>query len=67
MGDKGAVGADLYVEDAPGNVERLRADGLATIVFTNSTNRHLSGPRADNWDEVYELVMAELARWTARG
>lgn len=66
MGDKGAVGADLYIEDAPGNVEKLRRDGYATIVFTNSTNRHLPGPRADTWDEVYKLVMAELERWQAR-
>ena len=63
MGDKGAVGADLYVEDAPSNVEKLRHDGLPVIVFTNSTNRHLPGPRADTWDEVYELVMSGLERW----
>jgi 5'(3')-deoxyribonucleotidase len=60
MGDKGAVGADLYVEDAPGNVERLRRDGLTTLVFTNSTNRHLPGPRADTWEQVYEFVTAAL-------
>ncbi|MCX6553245.1 MAG: 5'-nucleotidase [Acidobacteria bacterium] len=63
MGDKGAVGADLYIEDAPGNVERLRAEGLSTIVFTNSTNRHLVGPRADNWEQAYSLVLTELERW----
>ena len=63
MGDKGAVGADLYIEDAPGNIERLRRDGHATIAFTNSTNRHLPGPRADTWDEVYDIVMREVARW----
>ena len=57
MGDKGAVGADLYIEDAPGNVEKLRRDGQQVIVFTNSTNRHLDGPRADTWDEIYEMVM----------
>ncbi len=67
MGDKGAVGADLYIEDAPGNVEKLRRDGHATIVFTNSTNRHLPGPRADTWDEVHVLVMRELECWKARG
>jgi 5'(3')-deoxyribonucleotidase len=62
MGDKGAVGADLYIEDAPGNVEKLRRDGQQVIVFTNSTNRHLDGPRADTWDEIYELVMAARDR-----
>ena len=63
MRDKAAVGADLYVEDAPDNVEQLRADGYATIVFSNSTNGHLSGPRADSWKEVGRLVMDELQRW----
>ena len=57
MRDKGEVGADLYVEDAPGNVERLRRDGHRVIVFTNSTNRKVDGPRADTWDEVYGMVM----------
>jgi 5'(3')-deoxyribonucleotidase len=67
MGDKGAVGADLYVEDAPGHVERLRRDGLPVIVFTNSTNRGLPGPRADSWDEVYAMVMRELDCRKTRG
>jgi 5'(3')-deoxyribonucleotidase len=67
MGDKGAVGADLYIEDGPRNVEALRRDGNATIVFSNSTNLHLPGPRADSWAEVYEMVMRELDRSKARG
>lgn len=66
MGDKGAVGADLYVEDAPVHVEKLRADGHPTIVFSNSTNRHLAAPRADTWDEVHRMVMEEKAAWEAR-
>lgn len=63
MRDKAAVGADLYVEDAPDNVEQLRADGYSAVVFSNSTNRHLPGPRADSWEEVGQLVMEELQRW----
>jgi beta-phosphoglucomutase-like phosphatase (HAD superfamily) len=61
--DKAAVGANLYVEDSPANIEQLRADGHATIVFTNSTNRHLPGPKADSWEQVYDLVSAERVRW----
>lgn len=63
MRDKAAVGADLYSEDSPDNVRLLRADGHPTIVFTNSTNRDLEGPRADNWEQVVELVLEELSRW----
>ena len=67
MRDKGAVGADLYVEDAPGNVETLRREGHRVIVFTNSTNRLLDGPRADTWDEVYGMVMRACDRRESAG
>ena len=66
MADKAAVGADLYIEDSPENVTKLRADKHPTIVFTNSTNRGLEGPRADTWDQVVDLVLAEQASWRAQ-
>jgi 5'(3')-deoxyribonucleotidase len=64
MYDKAAVGADLYIEDSPGNVEKLRLDKHPTIVFSNSTNLHLPGPRADTWGEVVDLVLVALSDWT---
>ena len=67
MGDKGAVGADLYVEDAPIHVEKLRRDGQQVIVFSNTTNRHLPAPRAESWDEVFEMVMQARDRRVASG
>jgi 5'(3')-deoxyribonucleotidase len=63
MQQKTAVGADLYIEDSPANIERLRAEGQKTIVFSNSTNEQLPGPRAHNWEEVLELVLAEKRAW----
>ena len=63
MRDKAAVGADLYIEDSPDHVQRLREDGHKTIVFTNSTNGGLPGPRADSWLEVERLVLKELEDW----
>jgi 5'(3')-deoxyribonucleotidase len=63
MQQKTAVGADLYIEDSPANIERLRAEGQKTIVFTNSTNEQLPGLRANNWDEVLELVLSEKRLW----
>jgi 5'(3')-deoxyribonucleotidase len=63
MNDKGAVGAHVYIDDAPENVVRLRKQGCRTIVFTNSTNRGLPGPRADSWLEVERLVMEAQAEW----
>lgn len=67
MQEKTAVGADLYIEDSPKNVERLRAEGARTIVFTNSTNEQLPGPRADSWEDVLELVLAEKRNWEQQG
>jgi 5'(3')-deoxyribonucleotidase len=66
MRDKAAVGADLYVEDAPDNVGQLRHDGYPTIVFSNSTNMHLPGPRADTWGDVEQLVVEHLSEWARR-
>jgi 5'(3')-deoxyribonucleotidase len=63
MQQKTAVGADLYIEDSPANVERLRSEGQKTIVYTNSTNEHLAGPRANNWDEVLQLALTEKRSW----
>ena len=63
MADKGAVGADVYIDDAPANVKRLRDQGCKTIVFSNSTNLDLPGPRANNWQEVEHLVMEARGEW----
>ncbi len=66
MKDKAAVGADLYIEDAPDNIKKLRANGHDTIIFTNSTNRDLDGPRACSWEELEHIVIEKIGEWTAR-
>ena len=66
MQEKAAVGADLYIEDSPANIQRLRDEGHETIVFTNSTNGHLPGPRADTWEQVVDIVLREKREWDAR-
>jgi len=63
MNDKGAVGAHVYIDDAPENIVSLRKQACKTIVFSNSTNRGLPGPRADNWLEVEQLVMDAREEW----
>ncbi|MCX7656608.1 MAG: 5'-nucleotidase [Treponemataceae bacterium] len=63
MKDKGAVGAHVYVDDSPENVKKLRQQGCRTIVFTNSTNRNLPPPRANNWQEVEQLVLEAYEEW----
>ena len=63
MADKGAVGAHVYIDDAPSNIKRLREHGCKTIVFSNSTNQGIPGPRADNWQEVEQLVLEAMREW----
>jgi 5'(3')-deoxyribonucleotidase len=63
MNDKGAVGAHVYIDDAPQNISSLRNNGCNTIVFSNSTNKEMAGPRAKNWQEVEALVMRSREEW----
>jgi len=63
MNDKGAVGAHVYIDDAPENIYSLRKQGCNTIVYSNSTNRDLPGPRANNWAEVEKMVMEFREEW----
>ncbi|MBX3548774.1 MAG: hypothetical protein KF748_06415 [Xanthobacteraceae bacterium] len=56
MKEKHQVGADIYVEDSPQNIQALRAQKLYTICFANSTNTEILEPRANSWDEVYSLI-----------
>jgi 5'(3')-deoxyribonucleotidase len=58
MKEKEQVGADIYIEDSPGNIESLRAQGYCTICFANSANKDVAAPRAQNWDDVYALIRA---------
>jgi 5'(3')-deoxyribonucleotidase len=63
MADKVAVGAHVYIDDAPSNIRQLRSQGCKTIVFSNSTNRDFPGPRADTWQDVERLVMESREEW----
>jgi 5'(3')-deoxyribonucleotidase len=63
MSDKDAVGAHVYIDDAPLNIVRLRQRGCRTIVFSNSTNRGIPGPRADTWQQAEQLIMEAREEW----
>lgn len=62
LGQKPQVEADCYIDDAPHNVEALRATGNPCIVFDQPYNRDLDGPRASTWEEVEELVLDFASR-----
>lgn len=54
--------ADLYVDDAPRNVEALRAAGRKVVTFDLAYNRHLEGLRTTNWQELREMIRVELGK-----
>ena len=66
MRHKGQVGADIYIEDSPDHVENLRRDGCYVICFGNPTNKGISAPRAESWEQVYEFVKARAAELEAK-
>lgn len=61
LGRKPEVQADAYIDDAPHNIEALRASGNTVIVFDQPYNRELDGPRARSWPEVEEIVSELIA------
>ncbi len=63
MKSKGDVGADLYIEDSPGNIKALQEAGKSVLIFTNSTNKNVTGMRADNWEQVEKKVLEKLVEW----
>ncbi|MEM8620032.1 MAG: hypothetical protein AAGF73_09945 [Actinomycetota bacterium] len=62
LGAKPEAEANAYIDDAPHNVEQLRAHGNVTIVFDQPYNRSLPGPRASTWVEVEAMVADLVAR-----
>jgi 5'(3')-deoxyribonucleotidase len=61
LGQKPEVEADVYVDDAPHNIEALRAHGNTAIVFDQPYNGEVADPRAVGWDQVEALVHEHMA------
>lgn len=60
LGKKPQVEANAYIDDAPHNIEQLRAAGNTVIAFEQPYNRDVDGLRATNWAEV-EAIVTDLA------
>ena len=56
--DKAHVGCDMYVDDAPHNIEVLRkAKGWDNVlVFDQEYNKHITDPRVSSWGEIVDIV-----------
>ncbi|WP_423917648.1 5' nucleotidase, NT5C type [Candidatus Poriferisodalis sp.] len=61
LADKSVVNADAHIEDAPHNIEAIRAAGGHVIAFDQPYNAHVDGPRAHDWTEVEEMIVELMA------
>lgn len=61
--DKLAVNADLYIDDSPSNILRLRKLGRNVAIFKTSVNKGVEGLGADNWENMQKLVLAEKQKY----
>lgn len=48
--------ADVYIDDAPSNIEKFIEAERPYIIFSNPWNEDCAGARAHNWEDVYELI-----------
>lgn len=60
--DKKKVSVDALIDDSPYNITSVRDNGGYAIVFDQEYNRHLHGPRVNNWEEAYEHVLEHKKR-----
>ncbi len=56
-GGQATGGADLYVDDSPGNIAAFRDAGLPVLIFGHRYNRHIDGPRIHDWTEAADAVL----------
>ncbi|WP_420436535.1 5' nucleotidase, NT5C type [Candidatus Poriferisodalis sp.] len=61
LADKSVVNADAHIEDAPHNIEAIRAAGGHAIVYDQPYNSDLAAPRAHDWVEVEEMIVELMA------
>lgn len=50
------IDADVYIDDSPSNIRKLRAAGKTVIIFDQQYNRDFDGLRAKTWLEVEEIL-----------
>lgn len=62
--NKNDVGADLYIDDAPHNIESLRKGQNEAICFDAPYNQDVPGPRVRKWEELVNIVKDRLVERT---
>lgn len=59
-GLKDSVGAHVYVEDSPSNIDLLRDHDWDTFVFDQPYNQAVAGPRINDWEEGADIIIQKL-------
>jgi 5'(3')-deoxyribonucleotidase len=59
-GIKDNIGADLYIEDSPKNINDLRSSGYHTMVRDQLYNLKVHGPRLRTWVNSAQTIMDEI-------
>lgn len=62
MKQKEQVGADIYVDDTPQNITESPRPWLLRDLLREQHEQDDRCPRANKWDEVYELVHAQAQK-----
>ena len=63
MQHKTHVGANLYIEDSEKHIVDYRKSNSDVIIYTNSTNSHMPGLRANSWKEVEAIALEHYKNW----
>jgi 5'(3')-deoxyribonucleotidase len=64
-GLKDSIGADLYIEDSPQNINGLRATGHHCMVVDQPYTQDVKGPRLLQWSDSAEFIYEELVKGRA--
>lgn len=68
LGSKSQLHADVFIDDAPHNVDAISKGGGKVIIFDAAYNQGVAGPRVKNWQEAKALILDMQAEWKeARG
>lgn len=59
LGKKTDLYADIYIDDAPSNLQAFRDADRDFIIFDAPYNQDELGWRADNWEDIYDFIQVK--------
>lgn len=55
--EKTRCGADVYLDDMPGHIEKFRALDRRAVIYDQPYNRHMDGERVTGWDRMADSLL----------